>query len=206
MNIVFGRVYPRERGGDQQGKPAPTLRTGLSPRTRGRRRRTDALGRFRGSIPANAGETGAGRRSQRDLRVYPRERGGDSPASPVSTPDWGLSPRTRGRLRVDGPERDGQGSIPANAGETLPRHLLRRSLRVYPRERGGDSLAPPLPPRCAGLSPRTRGRPNGTSPSWPTIGSIPANAGETPPSRPRRGCPTVYPRERGGDLTTCVAL
>ena len=175
------RVYPRERGGDAQRRRRVFVVAGLSPRTRGRpgqdRRER---GRF-GSIPANAGETRYGRVAVNLPRVYPRERGGDIAVSPLAPTVQGLSPRTRGRLARATEGDVAERSIPANAGETGRASRRATATRVYPRERGGDALMVGIASRLAGLSPRTRGRPRRTARRCPTAGSIPANAGETPP-------------------------
>src|SRR5690606_32069996 len=114
------RVDPRERGGDFT-PPYPAERvTGRSPRTRGRlgsRPREQARD---GSIPANAGETPTHPASTDSPRVDPRERGGDGSTARNWQWSGGRSPRTRGRLEAPEEGRTGEGSIPANAGETRP--------------------------------------------------------------------------------------
>ncbi len=70
---------------------------GLSPRTRGKRylfKRRVGLIR---SIPANAGETGVAPLPSPILKVYPRERGGNSALRFNIKLPMGLSPRTRGK-------------------------------------------------------------------------------------------------------------
>ena len=154
-------VYPRERGGDPPCAATWRSPSGLSPRTRGRRRDRHRQHRRPGSIPANAGETSPRSVSLPYRGVYPRERGGDGATVTDSTDVPGLSPRTRGRRR---PMRSGLPpvrSIPANAGETSVPLFRPVPPRVYPRERGGDSAVAELLRRLSGLSPRTRGRHSG---------------------------------------------
>ena len=198
------RVYPRERGGDTREKLARDTASGLSPRTRGRREIGEFLVSQCGSIPANAGETVSRVDVFGQPRVYPRERGGDSPRYEELERDAGLSPRTRGRLdhRVQRIRVDG--SIPANAGETCRCQRSSASSRVYPRERGGDGPILPQALGVEGLSPRTRGRPVATRRTGTGTGSIPANAGETSRSLRERTRWRVYPRERGGDSSSSV--
>ena len=192
------RVYPRERGGTVVGHGTLEAHGGLSPRTRGNPR-VDGGERPRvGSIPANAGEPCRHMPSRPRPRVYPRERGGTSPAGLDTTPVMGLSPRTRGNppLAVGG-ER-GTGSIPANAGEPPPRWPRARPGTVYPRERGGTDRLKILDWQAEGLSPRTRGNRPAAADQPTDRGSIPANAGEPAPWRRWMGARRVYPRERGG--------
>ncbi len=111
----------------------------------------------------------------------------------------GLSPRARGKqYALAECERDVR-SIPASAGETSTTATWSTSMRVYPRERGGNGVAEI--PRIAGrgLSPRARGKPFCLSPSVRSVRSIPASAGETGSKCRTRALCAVYPRERGGN-------
>ena len=92
-----GGVYPRPRGGTAGGYPRSDGRRGLSPPTRGNRRRARADSCGRRSIPAHAGEPSASASAASLRSVYPRPRGGTRPAPPASC--------SAGR------------SIPAHAGE-----------------------------------------------------------------------------------------
>ena len=180
------RVYPRERGGDIRKSGRDPRRVGLSPRTRGRRRRGKRTGGTVGSIPANAGETALSTRASPNSGVYPRERGGDRALAGGTLAAPGLSPRTRGRPTEREQLAGAGGSIPANAGETAQLCAVASGCRVYPRERGGDVLAHHRQRRAAGLSPRTRGRHPGVRHAGVQAGSIPANAGETLAQSPNK--------------------
>ena len=69
----------------------------------------------------------------------------------------GLSPPTRGIRAQAHSERQGNGSIPAYAGDPSLRRASYSALRVYPRLRGG-SVNPGTPlTDDEGLSPPTRG-------------------------------------------------
>ena len=89
--------------------------------------------------PRVCGEPTSSRRSVDSKSVYPRVCGGTVKVSPPSTSTAGLSPRVRGNLRWHGAVRDIRGSIPACAGEPVPkrRAVLRRT--VYPRVCGEPS-------------------------------------------------------------------
>ena len=192
------RVYPRERGGTCHNPYAAACNTGLSPRTRGNPLASHDLVAHSGSIPANAGEPLLFARLVAHVQVYPRERGGTRNEVTGLSPLPGLSPRTRGNPGVAARPPAGAGSIPANAGEPTPIRRQPAQYRVYPRERGGTSVASNSRCAASGLSPRTRGNRQALVRAPGGHGSIPANAGE-PLGRTRwRGIRGVYPRERGG--------
>ena len=211
-------VYPRERGGTAGEHRRHFHGQGLSPRTRGNHLVRLAVGRWGGSIPANAGEPASASVPLRKTRVYPRERGGTVTPSAASTavvglsprtrgnpstvrprtPQRGLSPRTRGNHPLGRPDRPRHGSIPANAGEPTAAIWAGSQGRVYPRERGGTRYRHAIDFLAVGLSPRTRGNPDLGLDQPDGIGSIPANAGEPSGRLQTVAASRVYPRERGG--------
>ena len=158
---------------------------GLSPPTRGSRRRYCDLVGLRRSIPAHAGEPCSPARPHgsewapmdkpRAGWVYPRPRGGAVDATAISWAFDGLSPPTRGshvhqldrtapsgsipaHEPMDKPEPGTRPrSIPAHAGEPPSRTRRCSCPAVYPRPRGGASheVSPHFPEH--GLSPPTRG-------------------------------------------------
>ena len=110
-------VYPRPRGGaprPQEDRPAVR---GLSPPTRGSQSQHIPVQQIQRSIPAHAGEPGAGGGIFRARRVYPRPRGGAGTSDVVTGDVTGLSPPTRGSLGGFGHGRRQHRSIPAHAGE-----------------------------------------------------------------------------------------
>ncbi len=156
------------------------------------------------SIPARAGEPAACRRRVRGNRtmrmtVYPRACGGTT---------CGGSHRARVRNPVSAPR-----SIPARAGEPLPRQGLSPRVRgnpraaihfgVYPRACGGTKPASQgrypatrvYPRACGGTRKQRSGRLCGGSAA---NGSIPARAGE--PRDMNVGPIAVYPRACGGTV------
>ena len=185
---------------------SPSLTEGLSPRTRGSRRHATPRHHCMGSIPANAGEPDDATRRSILSWVYPRERGGAAERGVILVLPQGLSPRTRGSLRVGQEGRGRLGSIPANAGEPNLCWGIDPCDWVYPRERGGAPAPRARREDEVGLSPRTRGSLKTSYTRNAQWGSIPANAGE--PARGRRGrlCERVYPRERGGAGTVVVLI
>ena len=171
--------------------------SGLSPPTRG-----SPIVRIRlvapvGSIPAHAGKPTRSRTGRRPTGVYPRPRGEATlPSRPTKTGD-GLSPPTRGSRGASPPKARFMGSIPAHAGKPRQRAASCRIRPVYPRPRGEAESA--LPSRLVdhGLSPPTRGSPNGYGHPQKSVGSIPAHAGKPQTAAIPAARVEVYPRPRG---------
>ena len=171
------RVYPRPRGGTEdgispsdsilglspptRGNPAYRLlvgvRPGLSPPTRGNQLLPAVDVGPSGSIPAHAGEPRMRRQRRGYQSVYPRPRGGTHFGDDARKATYGLSPPTRGNRLVILVSVPCDGSIPAHAGEPTWRGCCGRSRTVYPRPRGGTVRARPVLRLERGLSPPTRG-------------------------------------------------
>ena len=175
-------------------------RLGLSPRGRGKPPTAAAEQSAMRSIPAWAGETASTSAAPTGLTVYPRVGGGNRASMPAAVKASGLSPRGRGKRRVEDRRRQRRGSIPAWAGETLLLCGFIFYPEVYPRVGGGNSSAKP-PGQClGGLSPRGRGKQPAGITGRPDGGSIPAWAGETAGRDNRPAGWGVYPRVGGGNL------
>ena len=112
--------------------------------------------------------------------------------------DRGLSPPTRGNLYYAQFCQDLPGSIPAHAGEPLRHQLANLRKRVYPRPRGGTIAKKTEIANRDGLSPPTRGNPEGRPDGAGRGRSIPAHAGEPLDVVAIRSESEVYPRPRGG--------
>ena len=111
-------------------------------------------------------------------RVYPRVCGGTSSNSSPCSMISGLSPRVRGNLVGVGGGGGWGGSIPACAGEPIPKPVAVDPGWVYPRVCGGNHAD------CRKLNMKTR--------------SIPACAGEPVVTDPVPADARVYPRVCGG--------
>ena len=176
-------VYPRPRGGAISVSSSSRTGTGLSPPTRGSLGEGEPAHLDHGSIPAHAGEPQSEDCCVSLSRVYPRPRGG----APAPDPDFmildGLSPPTRGSLIGEQADLHLQRSIPAHAGEPAGRADPGHFSPVYPRPRGGARVRLAGGTYREGLSPPTRGSPQGFDSGAGHGGSIPAHAGE--PGQPR---------------------
>ena len=104
----------------------------------------------------------------------------------------------RGSPGTPGPCPAERGSIPARAGEPPWRTQPQSPLTVYPRACGGAYQRPCGVPRLEGLSPRVRGSRAHRGLVLLDDGSIPARAGEPPPTGPYASSSRVYPRACGG--------
>ena len=153
----------------------------------------------RRSIPAWAGETYHICPKLRLHQVYPRVGGGNSFSIQAYPYAEGLSPRGRGKPHIDALSHAYARSIPAWAGETRGSRRSRCARGVYPRVGGGNLTRAITRTNEQGLSPRGRGKPSSPSRHSYSCGSIPAWAGETALSAPRRCKFRVYPRVGGGN-------
>ena len=175
---------------------------GLSPRLRGNRPPDQAAALPLRSIPAPAGEPSLRSCSAHKFWVYPRACGGTALAPIWRQKHSGLSPRLRGNRAPSCFRPPFCGSIPAPAGEPVPRTWRPRGAAVYPRACGGTDETDPTANYVKGLSPRLRGNLLPLREGDPPSRSIPAPAGE-PATGPRRSTsPTVYPRACGGTVSS----
>ena len=165
---------------------------------RGNRRYAQSFTVHSGSIPAYAGEPAATWIADACPEVYPRVCGGTGAVAAAGDVDDGLSPRMRGNHVRANQAGIIERSIPAYAGEPLPREPGWGRPKVYPRVCGGtaSNLAAGTP--YEGLSPRMRGNHQRARQSGGGIGSIPAYAGEPGHSTVRLCRYAVYPRVCGG--------
>jgi len=170
-------VHPRGRGEHSRPSLCSQSSGGSSPRARGTRPRPCPW-------PSCAA-------------VHPRGRGEHRYDGRSCAGRCGSSPRARGThgLRhLAGPHRR---FIPAGAGNTLGRSARRRCAAVHPRGRGEHPGSYISTVTLAGSSPRARGTQRLLHGRADGERFIPADAGNTIPSRPRRSSKPVHPRGRG---------
>ena len=98
-----------------------------------------------------------GERFNRADKVYPRLRGGSRVMMSAASMMSGLSPPTRGILRLIPADMVGARSIPAYAGDPSRARAVTGRSAVYPRLRGGSLSYKLLDADTEGLSPPTRG-------------------------------------------------
>ena len=184
-NALF-EVYPRPRGGADDGLLGVASVFGLSPPTRGSRRNSAARDRPPRSIPAHAGEPVSQAWRGAGYLVYPRPRGGAGGTTWRAVQNTGLSPPTRG-----------------SRGEPDSCCAMARSI---PAHAGGAGATIILTGTSRGLSPPTRGSLHRTRWHQRVPRSIPAHAGEPCLCYVDNSAAAVYPRPRGGARFTSTNL
>ncbi len=97
------------------------------------------LGRFLGSIPADAGEANPVTKAKDSIEVDPRGCGGGGPSFERQALPTGRSPRMRGRQTGIWIGIAHQGSIPADAGEAIAQEFKTMTSWVDPRGCGGGT-------------------------------------------------------------------
>ena len=130
--------------------------------------------------------------------VYPRVCGGTVLTLIFKRSVRGLSPRVRGNRYKADLDYQASRSIPACAGEPYKADLDYQASMVYPRVCGGTLVTPSVVVVRTGLSPRVRGNLNVFLLPVPSLGSIPACAGEPESVFSNLSLRQVYPRVCGG--------
>ena len=178
------RDHPRVCGEHVRQEHDPGGQRGSSPRVRGTPFVFVRRLRAHGIIPACAGNTNPAPTRRGSSRDHPRVCGEHPMPFAASCAVVGSSPRVRGthewRLRNE----QGNGIIPACAGNTSTRSWHRSRPRDHPRVCGEHLQAAKLVRQRLGSSPRVRGTPGVRHTPHMPFGIIPACAGNT--SRRRR--------------------
>ena len=151
------RVYPRPHGEAHTCWSRRRARRGLSPPTRGSRPRLIGRASRSGSIPAHTGKPRNPPLRRPELEVYPRPHGEAIASCSMRSACAGLSPPTRGSLRLILGIMALLGSIPAHTGKPWTAWAGRWRCGVYPRPHGEAGAAEPRTLLAYGLSPPTRG-------------------------------------------------
>ena len=173
---------------------------------RGRRLRLRHLQRFRGLIPAGAGQTSVSRPSSSASRAHPRGCGADNGGGSGSLWRHGSSPRVRGRPRHCAAASARVGLIPAGAGQTARIPRPSASPWAHPRGCGADDFVKKLIKYFFGSSPRVRGRLHPPSRRTACPGLIPAGAGQTTSAGLLVTSERAHPRGCGADVWPCSAF
>ena len=113
---------------------------------------------------------------------------------------YGSSPLTRGKRILDRCARRGVRLIPAHAGKTVLRLGGGATQQAHPRSRGENPYSPCSRTVRSGSSPLTRGKQPSAAAQLPLPRLIPAHAGKTRITIPRRCAQTAHPRSRGENV------
>ncbi len=192
-----GRAYPRSRGATSCVPAGPCPDRGLSPLARGNLKACHPRLYLTGPIPARAGQPAPERRTPSTCGAYPRSRGATWVIDAKKLARSGLSPLARGNPQRRAAIDDGQGPIPARAGQPKSRRGGIPCHRAYPRSRGATPAAGACELAAVGLSPLARGNPARRWPRHECARPIPARAGQPERTSGRRSQQRAYPRSRG---------
>ena len=189
--------HPRIRGEHPLIGECKASTVGSSPHTRGAPQARLWRHRHRRIIPAYAGSTAAGAARWSVRGDHPRIRGEHALIRRDVHTGEGSSPHTRGALVSFDGSSQRRGIIPAYAGSTgWPAHHIKPH-PDHPRIRGEHEANSLDGQTMAGSSPHTRGALRKCSSIRSGVWIIPAYAGSTSPSPPRRTGFPDHPRIRG---------
>ena len=155
--VANAEDHPRVCGEHQHGKQRLADYGGSSPRMRGTRARAKAERKRFGIIPAYAGNTTNDYDFDTPRRDHPRVCGEHPSYMSRGRYEVGSSPRMRGTLTILSRPNDLIGIIPAYAGNTRFRYLLRKLNWDHPRVCGEHGDAGDATRILQGSSPRMRG-------------------------------------------------
>ena len=189
--------HPRSRGVYPFAHMATNNAHGSSPLARGLHHRTGSASWRTGIIPARAGFTAGMISSRRSRADHPRSRGVYVGKTYTIGGITGSSPLARGLLAYNEAEKRERGIIPARAGFTAEKAPTYGEFGDHPRSRGVYVTRSTGMPRNSGSSPLARGLHNFGQRSMVTARIIPARAGFTNSTFPRRRWRTDHPRSRG---------
>ena len=193
----LGWDHPRIRGEHFPELFVRKRHKGSSPHTRGAHIPRSPLLSPSWIIPAYAGSTDSGHRTDRIRRDHPRIRGEHWQAERGLHKIKGSSPHTRGALFASQPKIAVSGIIPAYAGSTCHALTHPPPRRDHPRIRGEHRLEHVRSEGKMGSSPHTRGALPRSSFRCQSWGIIPAYAGSTQSSRRFFRASQDHPRIRG---------
>ena len=173
-------AHPRACGENIDVSVIVPVKTGSSPRMRGKQPEWTAYYRSEGLIPAHAGKTGYVYDRPRRGKAHPRACGENGIDTTTALGKMGSSPRMRGKRLLTSSMRRLAGLIPAHAGKTLPKPPIHGRRRAHPRACGENLLSIAVPFSFNGSSPRMRGKRRRAVEGHESGRLIPAHAGKTP--------------------------
>ena len=168
-----------------------------SPLTRGKPHPFEAAVHVLGNIPAHAGKTGRGKRTQPNCRKHPRSRGENRNACKGYGMVTETSPLTRGKLKLRLASTKNSRNIPAHAGKTYGFRSDYTFRRKHPRSRGENRVKKPRHALYVETSPLTRGKLGVGVGDSADDRNIPAHAGKTLGGHKVLAKAWKHPRSRG---------
>ena len=191
--------HPRACGANGKISSKTMVRTGSSPRMRGKPMQTaDKVDEHR-IIPAHAGQTARPCTSSADLTDHPRACGANSVIAIDAMVVPGSSPRMRGKLKQLSDLIDHRWIIPAHAGQTYRYGCGRHRQPDHPRACGANPVRTVPSLWASGSSPRMRGKQRAFIENTLKPRIIPAHAGQTDVARWSGNWRTDHPRACGAN-------
>ena len=196
--------HPRACGANGKISSKTMVRTGSSPRMRGKLRvergRDDKIR----IIPAHAGQT-HGRRYMADRTPdHPRACGANKGAFAQTLSADGSSPRMRGKPEHRHPGHGHRRIIPAHAGQTSPHAIMPPRSTDHPRACGANGSMTCAFRSCSGSSPRMRGKHDLRQQPRRKLRIIPAHAGQTDLPAGRAIESADHPRACGANIVAAA--
>ena len=151
-------AHPRSRGENLRNGPSCASHGGSSPLTRGKPDVACVVCDPQRLIPAHAGKTGLKPLKMSRGTAHPRSRGENFEAYRSKGSECGSSPLTRGKRWGWRTVSTRVRLIPAHAGKTLAETLGEGGPTAHPRSRGENGSRPRSRARPQGSSPLTRGK------------------------------------------------
>ena len=171
--------HPRMCGEHPSDDGVNSKIAGSSPHVRGAHELASQPRARRGIIPACAGSTSTAAPCLRSARDHPRMCGEHPLLAQMAVPRAGSSPHVRGARSCCFGVTTGVGIIPACAGSTPSKALIKPRPRDHPRMCGEHVEADGVGADGEGSSPHVRGAPNIRPLAGKGDGIIPACAGST---------------------------
>ncbi len=131
--------HPRACGANMDAGHSVALKSGSSPRMRGKPRPARRSHRWRRIIPAHAGQTVSSGTASSGNTDHPRACGANDLEAKATEDQVGSSPRMRGKPRSIPPPRRRRRIIPAHAGQTIWRQELKVNPPDHPRACGANT-------------------------------------------------------------------
>ena len=173
--------HPRACGANWGHRRPNPLKTGSSPRMRGKRRERQVSRPHQRIIPAHAGQTIISAQLMSVPPDHPRACGANWISFTPASSSTGSSPRMRGKPFAAAAPNIATRIIPAHAGQTSGCPGCACHETDHPRACGANAAVRRSFMISSGSSPRMRGKPVCKPCTYDNVRIIPAHAGQTHP-------------------------
>ena len=158
LAIFLREDHPRGCGEKMSARFCSAMKSGSSPRVRGKGRPVAPLVGAGGIIPAGAGKSICARLTRAAEEDHPRGCGEKDPAAREAAVELGSSPRVRGKVQRQHVAEGAVGIIPAGAGKRAGQGRDGAGEEDHPRGCGEKRAVVGAQGLMGGSSPRVRGK------------------------------------------------